>query len=110
MTDNHKTLIEMLGEVELAVVVKGLLSSSDKEYRHKFELHLQSIHDVYLQTPDGFAKDILMGTYKLMIDKYEHSFGEKFRCEIHKRITRAIADRQEITKFHRERIYGEGKC
>jgi len=101
-----KTLLQRLSEESMSRIVGGLLRHPDKEYRYRFEQQLDKIKIAYELTPESYAKDILLGTYKLMIDKWEHTFGEKFDNVMHSRIQREIKDRQEITRWHKKRIYG----
>jgi hypothetical protein len=106
MTDNE-SLLEKISRQSMSKIVGRLLRFHDADYKYQFEQELNRVKISYETTPEGYAKDILLGTYKLLADKWEHLYGHKFDNALHRRIQRDILDRAEITRWHKKRILGE---
>jgi len=87
-------------------IVAGLLRFHDADYKYQFEQELERVKVAYELTPDSYAKDILLGTYKLLADKWKHAFRHEFDNALHRRIQRDILDRVEITNWRKRVIYG----
>jgi hypothetical protein len=106
MTVESKSLLERLAQESMSKIVGKLLRFHDADYKYRFEQELERVKVAYELTPASYAKDILLGTYKLLADKWLHTFGEEFDNALHRRIQRDILDKLEISKWHKRRIYG----
>lgn len=100
-------MIERLSEQSMSEIVRRLLKFHDPDYKFKFAQELDKLKIAYETTPEGFARDVILGTYHLMSKKWEHNYGHPFENVLHRRIQRDVLDRLEITRWNKRRIYGE---
>ena len=106
MKMTHKSLVQRVAERGFHQITQALMKHPDTEYKMRFHQIIEREKIAYELTPPGYARDVILGTYNLLVQKYEHHFGEKLDNVFHRRIQQDINDLREITRWHRKRIYG----
>jgi len=95
----YESLLERLANRKVSYIVERLLRSPKADYRRQFELVIESTKRDYEMTSKGFAKDIILGTYVLLVDKYNHAFGTPFENALHARIQQDAKDKRILTDY-----------
>ena len=96
----EESLLEKLARRSLSSIVADMLRHPDKNYEFMMAQELERLKIAYEITPPRtFSSSIILGTYKLLLDKYKHNFGKEYDNVLHSRIKRDLKDYEFFSKF-----------
>jgi uncharacterized protein (DUF2267 family) len=90
-------------EDSLASILGRILRCPEREHKLRFHQELERVKVQYELTPPGYAREILLGTYKILKDKYQHNFEEEFDNSLHRRIQQDVVDKETVAKYRRKK-------
>jgi len=84
-------VVKRFSERKMTFFITELFNHPVTEAKNRYHHYFEQLNRDFTYTPDSFARNVIVGTYKLLADKYRLNFDEDYENPSHHEIKESIS-------------------